>query len=538
MLSTQVLEDPIARDSALYNLNDFLSPILAGIESLTGCMAVMSVVGPMGCNGGDIAAMIFAHNVNQEAVPKTLFEWMPRRVDAWRDHLKQYGYTYFSPADMERAKLPSGVKSAFADNGPQHSASNTDAMIIEMLSQDVGPMPDKDVHNKRLNSDNEEDDDVQMEDDTGPARKAPAMPATGTSGSTATSARKRRRSLSAASSPGRNRPRTRQRRDKSPSPRDKSPSPAPMSPSQSSAPQDYVRPRPKPRPLRRLRRRGDDDDDAGSPAPTRSSRRAAIISDDEDPPWDGLDEDGPGAGSDAEQQDSPGPDNMPSAIDSPHPEREFSPAGPSADAPIAPPKPAADPSNETPSTRSNAASASTPVTEPARSAAPAPTPTEDKEPLLLQYQPTPERQATPEQRPERQLAQEQHAPECEPRPGGQAMPTLEQHSRPERQQTPPAADQLGSGVQENVPPASSADKVTVNTPISTLLRRNSSIASLNQVVDSLHARRKEELTVGAPSWIVKHAVSVFDNEHWGLEWDALVSHWILLESEGNFKRST
>ncbi|KIY65249.1 hypothetical protein CYLTODRAFT_492474, partial [Cylindrobasidium torrendii FP15055 ss-10] len=275
LLSNQVLEDPIARDSALYNLNDFLTPILAGIESVTGCMAVMSVVGPMGSNGGDISAMIFAHNVNQEAVPKTLFEWMPRRVDAWRDHLKQYGYTYFSTTDMQNAKLPSGVKSVFEGDSPQHSTTNTDAMIIEMLSQDVGPMPDKDVLDKRLNSDNEDDDDVVMEDNLTHAKKAPAMPAAGASGSvtnSTTTTRKRLRSLSQTSSPGRDRPRTRQRRE-SPS-RNATVSP----PSASLSSPAKAQARPKPRPLRRVCTEGNDD---GSPPPRRYARRSAIMSDEE-----------------------------------------------------------------------------------------------------------------------------------------------------------------------------------------------------------------------------------------------------------------
>ncbi|KIY65248.1 hypothetical protein CYLTODRAFT_424519 [Cylindrobasidium torrendii FP15055 ss-10] len=38
--------------------------------------------------------------------------------------------------------------------------------------------------------------------------------------------------------------------------------------------------------------------------------------------------------------------------------------------------------------------------------------------------------------------------------------------------------------------------------------------------------------------MMKHAVKVFDEEQWGPEWDGLVSHWVLLESEGNFKRNT
>ncbi|KIY60594.1 hypothetical protein CYLTODRAFT_447980, partial [Cylindrobasidium torrendii FP15055 ss-10] len=76
-LNSDNLEDPVARDLALVNLNDFVTPILAGIEQITGCMPVLSVVGPMGCSGGDICSLTIAHNLNLEAQPKTLFQWMP-----------------------------------------------------------------------------------------------------------------------------------------------------------------------------------------------------------------------------------------------------------------------------------------------------------------------------------------------------------------------------------------------------------------------------------------------------------------------------
>lgn len=73
LLTTKNLADPVARDlyvvsfvhssipdlfcRALANLTDFATPILAGIEQITGCMAILEVVGPMGCTGGDISSL-------------------------------------------------------------------------------------------------------------------------------------------------------------------------------------------------------------------------------------------------------------------------------------------------------------------------------------------------------------------------------------------------------------------------------------------------------------------------------------------------
>lgn len=603
------------------NLNDFMTPILAGIEAITGCMAILNVVGPMGCSGGDISAMTYvccttlsllaniffriAHNVNLEAQPKTLFEWMPRRMDAWREHLKQWGYTYFTAGDMMKAKLPKGVVSAFGESSdPTMPSTNTDTMILEMLSHDVASLPDKEVENTRLNSD---DEGMDIDEGVGDAAKAPAMPSMATSSSTAAS--------NPSTAPSHKRPRTHSTGSSCDQDR--------AAPRCKTGSQELsVRPRPKPRPVRKHTTPDAADDQDMSPPPRRATRRPlGLEDDDEDDELHPSPPQSPPSSSMAVVQDDPPSvsEKAPcvSALPSPRASAQTPPPPPTlSDNSLA--KTSSVPSAQTsqgiemptrpapkdgstgspvpaPSSASLLAgnSVNTAVDAPVQQTSVEPNNSND---ITVPEGPTPRIPDDPTRTDipvptqkssaangidnpvvaEHLLNPPSDAPSIEPVAGG-AVDVEIDNPVPDNSSTPPAVvsslETGGQDVDKTVmdnpipherpaeidpgaqnPPDGNIENKTVigsddasdksshvdaNTPVSTLLRKGCSIAVVNSVVDSLRAAREEAMSSTSHlGWYRQHTCWVFDQEQWGPEWDALVSHWILLESDGDFIRRT